>query len=308
MLRMLLPITTALALSACVPYRLGAADLLETNAQVAGRGGLIRTGMFIRQAAPARYEVSEENVPAAWGPFALTRVESDPTRPLVVFCGGSAFRQDVRGAVTAQALSLHGDVWLFDYPGYGRSSGRGTPDEFDALVPALAARIDRAFTEGRSGDLVLWGHSFGAGVCARLAAAVRRPSSLVLLGAFQNYEAVVRARAVRAAGPLGRLVRPMIAPDVPRTDIAVTLADYGGAIVVAASREDRVVPFSASSALGRRLRTSGRRAQVIVFETGEHVRFQDWPDFQARMAEALGSARTQAPQHARDLWGGAGPT
>jgi len=295
MIRTSLLVMTALVLGACVPYRLGAADLLNTNAQIAARGETIAPGVPIRQAAPAdAFRVSEEGVPAPWGEIALTRVESDPGRPLIVFCGGNAFRQDVRGAITARALSRVGDVWLFDYPGYGRSAGRGAPDEFDALVPALAARIERAFAEGRSGDLVFWGHSFGGGTCSRLAAAVKRPSSLVLVGAFQTFEAVVRARANRLAGPLGRLLRPAIAADVPDTDIVRTLAGYEGPIVVAASRADAVVPFSASAALARRLQTARLRAEFVTFDAGDHVRFQDWPNLHARVARGLAAAPSPA--------------
>lgn len=140
-------VTAAVALSGCVPYRLGAVDLLETNEQIADRGTAVRSGPSIRGTLSERYAVIEETLATPKGTLALTRLERDPRRPLVVFCGGSAFRQDVRGAATAEALTAHGDVWLFDYPGYGRSGGRGAPEEFDAVIPAVAARIDQAYAD-----------------------------------------------------------------------------------------------------------------------------------------------------------------
>ena len=108
----------------------------------------------------------------------------------------------------------------------------------------------------------------------------------------------MRARAARAAGPLGRLIRPVIAPDVPRTDMVRTLADYDGPIIVAASRNDQVVPYRASAELARSLRAVNRRAELVSFETGEHVAFQTWPGFKTRLAQALaqtGAARTPGP-------------
>ncbi len=291
MLRLLVVAAGALALAACVPYRLGAADLLDTNALAAARGDVITPGTPLREAAPAPYRVSEERVAAPFGAIALTRVESDPRRPLVLFCGGSGFRQEVRGAVSARALSAHGDVWLFDYPGYGASGGSGAPAEFDALVTALAARIDAAYAQGRSGDLVLWGHSFGGGVCARLSAAVRTPSTLVLVGAFQSYPEVVRARANRLVGPLGRLIKPVIAPDMPDADIVQVLRHYRGGVLVAASREDVTVPFAASARLAERLRASNLRTELLAFEGGDHVAFEEWADFEPRMRRALATAR-----------------
>jgi pimeloyl-ACP methyl ester carboxylesterase len=54
-----------------------------------------------------------------------------------------------------------------------------------------------------------------------------------------------------------------------------------------ASRQDLVVPFGASADLARRLQAPGRRVELIAFETGDHVHFQDWPAFEARIARAL---------------------
>lgn len=296
--RSLLCVVWMLALGGCVSYRLGANDLLEPNSQLAARGEAAPRPTPMTRAIPPPFTVTEESLAADFGRVALTRVESDPLKRLIVFCGGSAFRQDVRGALTARELVPFGDVWTFDYPGYGRSDGSADPAEFDALTRSLARRIDAAFTDGRRGRLVFWGHSFGGGVCAKLAAAVGTPSDLVLVGAFQDYQSVVRARARRLAGPLGLLIRPVIAADVPNPDIVETLGDYEGGIVLAAIREDVVVPFSASADLERRLRMLGKRTRLVSFTGGDHVRFYEAEDFEPGMRRALEGVMAKAPSRA----------
>lgn len=286
---------SALLLGGCVPYRLSGSDLLEPNAQLLARGQAVPRPAPMTQAIPAPYRVTEERLAAGFGEIALTRVETDPDKPLIVFCGGSAFRQDERGAFTTRQLVPFGDVWTFDYPGYGRSDGGAQPAEFDALTRSLAARIDAAFAGERRGPLVFWGHSFGGGACARLAAAVRTPSDLVLVGAFRDYQSAVRARARRLVGPLALLVRPVIAPDVPNADMVETLRAYDGDVVVAAIREDRIVPFSASAELERALRSLGKRTQLVTFTGGDHVRFYAARDFLPRMRRALEAAGVRSP-------------
>jgi fermentation-respiration switch protein FrsA (DUF1100 family) len=168
------------------------------------------------------------------------------------------------------------------------------------LTRTLAARVDAAFAGERRGRLVFWGHSFGGGACARLAAAVRTPSDLALVGAFRNYQSAVRTRARRLVGPLAVLVRPVIGADVPNADMVETLRAYQGAVIVAAIRDDEIVPLSASAQLERALRQAGKRTRLLVFTGGDHVRFHAADDFEPRMREALSGIGVGASTPAAD--------
>lgn len=276
----------ALALSGCVT--LDGDRLLPTDKQILGAGGFIRPGLPMKQArlAPG-YTVTEEVLTADFGRLALTRVESDPAKPLIVHCGGNTFRQDVVGAGAVEQMVPFGDVWMFDYPGFGRSGGDPGRVAFDALNRALSKRIDAAFASGRTGDLVFWGHSFGGGPCARLAATVRMPSHIVLMATFRDYDTVARAHVKRRIGPLSPLIRTPLAPDVPDLDIVDALSAYKGAVIALAARDDRVVPYAVTVDLERRLRTAGRRTKLVTFPTADHSRFLQAPGFRVRVQAAL---------------------
>lgn len=296
-----LALVGVLAVGGCVT--LGGDELLQSDQELIRAGGSIRPGLPMKQMRlPPGYAVTEEFLAADFGRVALTRVESDPSRPLIVFCGGNAFRQDVAGAGDAEQLIAFGDVWTFDYPGFGRSQGEASPAAFEALTRTLSERIDAAFRNGRTGDLVFWGHSFGGGACAELAAAVRTPSHIVLMAAFRDWRAVVRAQAKRFTGPLASLVKPRIAENVPDLDVVEALGDYRGAILVLASRSDRLVPFAVTAELERTLRAAGRRTKLVSFPSADHGRFLHTPGFRTTMQGALAeagvgasAARGQAP-------------
>lgn len=277
-------LAVALLLGGCVPYRLGAADALNTNAQLQSQGVVLRGRPVSPEVTGPAYVITPETLQAGFGDIALTRVESDPARPLIVFCGGNLERQDVRGAMRFQELSPFGDVWLFDFPGYGRTEGQGTPADFAALNAALARRIDQAYAPGgRTGDLVFWGLSFGGGVCAKLAATVRTPSHVVLVATFPNFETVVKTRA----GPVGWLVRPVIGADLLNIDVVETLADHEGAIAVVAALDDQTVPYRASLQLQRALAARGRRTRMVTLDSAVHADIQKAPAFRPALQEAF---------------------
>lgn len=283
--RTLLLAATALGLAACISYRLDGSEVLNTDAQLRAEGFTTTRGRPVEQAALGpTFRITRETVPTSYGGVALTRAESDPGRPLLVFCGGNLFRQETRGAGTLQELAAFGDVWLFDYPGYGGSPGQAAVAEFAELRTALARRIDAAHaTGGRAGDLVFVGHSFGGGVCAGLAGAVRTPSHTVLVGAFRDYASVVRARA----GVFRPFVRPDIADDVPDTDIAEALRGYGGQVIAVTAAGDRTVPLSAARELVSDLRAQGGRATLVVLPGAEHVDVFRMPAFKAELRAAF---------------------
>lgn len=282
---------SVLALGGCHSYRLSGVDLVPTDQRLAASG--YRLGPAQPLADVGRrlgLSVTEEGLQAPFGRVALTRFEHAQPRPLIVFCGGNMFRRAVTGPKIVELLAPHGDVWIFDYPGYGDTAGSGRPDEFNALGGVMAARVDRAFAEGRPGGLAFWGHSLGGTVCGDLAGRSATPSNIVLVATFQNFDQVVRAGATARAGPLGVLVRPVLDGDLPTFDIARSLDGYGGTAVVVAARDDATVPYLASARLEQALRRQGVATRLIAIPTGNHSRIHETPGLLAQVREALDAA------------------
>ena len=234
--------------------------------------------------------VTEETIGAPFGPIALTRFEHAQIRPLIVFCGGNMFRRELGGQRIVSLLEPLGDIWIFDYPGYGDSAGEGRPEQFATTGQAIAARVDRAFAEGRTGGLAFWGHSLGGTVCADIADRTEMASDIVLVSTFQSFEQVVRAGAAARAGPLGMLVRPVLDEDLPTYDIGRSLNGYAGTVVVVGARDDNTVPFLATARLEQALSREGVVTRMIAIPTGDHSRIHETPGLVPRIAEALREA------------------
>ncbi|MBI2249281.1 MAG: alpha/beta fold hydrolase [Brevundimonas diminuta] len=120
-------------------------------------------------------------LPYARGQLATTRLSStkDDQAPLILFCGGNMFRQSAYGGLVGGQLAAFGDVLLFDYPGYGASTGASDIAGMKAAVAAMAARA-RAIADREQRRLILWGHSLGGTVCAE--GAVNAKADVLVLG------------------------------------------------------------------------------------------------------------------------------
>lgn len=217
----------------------------------------------------------------------MVEVLSAPTRPLIVFCGGNSFAENMDGASLVTALIPFGDVVLFDYPGLGESTGNGTRDEYFDTLDVVATRVT-TLSGQRSGKLVFWGHSLGAGFCAALAAKVRQPSVTVLAGAFDTVEDAANGLKNRAVW-YGVLLDPKAGPDVLDFGITARLARYTDPILLLASKADNVIPINVSHQLAKRLEQTGHEVHSIILEKAGHGSLHNDDTFPAKMAQALAS-------------------
>lgn len=115
-------------------------------------------------------------------------IDAGPNRPVLLWCHGNAgnisHRLENIRRLTQRGIS----VFIFDYRGYGRSTG--VPSEAGWYQDALASYDylihDRRISPER---LILFGRSLGSGVAGEVA--VRRPSAgLIVEGAFPSIQAM----------------------------------------------------------------------------------------------------------------------
>jgi hypothetical protein len=150
-------------------------------------------------------------------------------------------------------------VLIFDYRGYGRSTGR--PSEPGLQRDAMAAweylTRERGIAPGR---IVLFGESLGGGVAAWLAAQVDgagRPGSLVLASSFTS--APELAADVYPWLPTRGLVRL-------RYDTRAALANISCPVFVAHSPDDDIIPFHH----GQRLYDAAAEPRAFLKMAGGH--------------------------------------
>lgn len=158
------------------------------------------------------------------------------THGVVLFLHGNAGNISQRMDSIAMFHRLGYGVLIFDYRGYGRSSGK--PSETGLHRDAEAAWAHLTQQRGIPPErIVLFGESLGGAVAAWLAAgrgAQERPGALVLSSVFTSVPDL--AADLYPWLPVRWLARM-------RYDTAAALAQIRGPVLVAHSPEDEIVPF-----------------------------------------------------------------
>ncbi|MFH1069333.1 MAG: alpha/beta hydrolase [Candidatus Glassbacteria bacterium] len=181
-----------------------------------------------------------------------------PGRPVVLICHGNAGNISHRLEWLEPFIRRGYGALLFDYRGYGRSTGR--PSEEKLAQDATAAYDFLVRDKGVSPrSLILFGRSIGAAPVVRLA--IERPcGKIVLEGAFTNGRDM--ARKVFGLLPLHYFMKY-------RWDISGRIGKVRVPVLIIHGTRDRVVPFE----LGRRLAEAGN-AELVSFwavEGGDHL-------------------------------------
>ena len=124
----------------------------------------------------------------------LGHPQEDPRRPVVIYCHGNGADLSRLADVAHLFYQMGWDVLLFDYRGYGRSQGSFKDLNEEGLAKdAQAAWAYVASRKVPATRVLIWGHSLGSSVAARLAAQ-RGCAGLILEGAFPSLHAIGRSR------------------------------------------------------------------------------------------------------------------
>lgn len=189
-------------------------------------------------------------------------VDADPQGPargLVIFFHGNAGNIGHRLDYLRMFHDLGLATLIFDYRGYGLSSGR--PSEAGTHLDAAAAWRHATQTLGVDARrIVLFGESLGGGVAAQLAAETR-PGALVLASTFTSVP------------DLGAELYPLLPVRLlarVRYDTLARLSRIACPVLVIHSRNDDIIPF----AHGRRLFEAARAPkQLLEIEGGHNTGF-----------------------------------
>jgi uncharacterized protein len=180
---------------------------------------------------------------------------ADP-RAIVLIAHGNGGNLSHRSELLELLNELGVSAMIFDYRGYGRSSG--SPTEAGILADARAARRWLAERAGvRETDVVLFGESLGGGVMVDLAAA-DGARALVLESTFTSLPDVAAYHYPWL--PVRLLMRT-------RLNSAAKIAAYHGPLLQIHGDADTIIPL----AIGRRLfDAAGEPKQLVVIPGGDH--------------------------------------
>ncbi len=194
--------------------------------------------------------------------------EPETPRGVVLVCNGNAGSIENRLGLARTLVDEGLGVLLFDYRGYGASSGR--PDEQGLYFDAVAA-YDVLVERGWEGRIAAWGESLGAAVALELA--LRRPlRGLCLHAPFGSLPAV--AAEHYAWLPVGLLLRARYANDEK-------IAGLDAPLLVLHGSRDRIVPIAHGRAL---FEHAPEPKQLVEFDAGHN----DDPFRSAEVRAAVG--------------------
>jgi pimeloyl-ACP methyl ester carboxylesterase len=194
-------------------------------------------------AAPPGYAVLDVAVPGigVMRDFWLPPAAGQPV--VVFFHGNAAATTSLRDIGTA--LHRHGwGVLLAAYPGYSANPGAPTENSLMADARATIAAVPRG------SRVIVWGHSLGSGVAARMAAE-GRAAGLVLESPFT---------ALPAIGAMRYPYIPVRLLMLDQFDTQALVDRIKVPVLIFHSTDDDVVPFAMGQTLAREL---GPRASFV---------------------------------------------
>jgi pimeloyl-ACP methyl ester carboxylesterase len=169
---------------------------------------------------------------------------------------------------------LNLDLYMIDYRGYGKSSGRNQSEA--QLHADVRAAWDHVAPRYAGRTRVIFGRSMGSGLAAHLAAELQ-PELTVLVTPYTSM--IQLAREHYAWVPIALLRYPL------RTDAA--LARVKTPVFIAHGTEDTLIDPSHARALAR----IAPQVELLIVPGARHGDLHRFPDYLNRLSAALGRAR-----------------
>ena len=243
-----------------------------------------RSLLYHPRAWPADFAIPEQApVEEAWftaedgtkihGLFA----EHKNPKGVALVCHGNAGNvADRVGSLTILNQSHQLSVLMFDYRGFGKSSGK--PDEQGLYMDARAARKWLAERAGcHESDIIVMGRSLGGAVAVDLAAN-DGAKALVLASTFTSMPEVAKQHAKLL--PTGLMM-------TQRLDSLSKIENYSGPLLQSHGLDDQLIPIE----IGRKLHAAAPGKKRFIEVEGGHNAPQS-PEYRQALDELLDSLKS----------------
>jgi len=195
---------------------------------------------------------------------------SPSPKQVILYFHGNAGNLASWGELASQISErTNSDVWIMDYPGFGKSSPR-LPKNEKVLLEMGRALIER-IRDARPGlPLYLYGRSIGSGVASALARS-EKVEGLILEAPYTSLRA------------LAKRLYPLVPGFVLRFDLDNTrLADSPEPreLLIIHGTDDEIIPFSFGETLALRL---AERTQFMTIQGGHHNDLAEFPEYWGRL-------------------------
>ncbi|WP_146158506.1 alpha/beta hydrolase [Enhygromyxa salina] len=236
-----------------------------------------------------RVEITTEDGQTLVGWFLPAEPAPGVERPawVVLYCHGNAGNIGGRINVLSGLRELGLAVLIFDYRGYGESTGRPTVDgtRLDVLATWRYLVDERGYDPS---EIVMWGRSLGGAVAidqaARVSKAGMPPAALIVESSFTSTMDI--GKQVYPWLPVGWFERKL---DYPSRELIATV---NSPVLIAHSSADELIPASHGQALEAAAEAgAATRIAFVELDGGHNDGHLTEPRFIPTVAEFLGAGR-----------------
>ena len=211
-----------------------------------------------------------------WTDFGNDRIHSllfkaEDSRGVILYFHGNAGSLENWGEVAERLCrELHWDVWIFDYPGYGKSTGRIKSQQ--QLLDLAQTLFNEVKKEYPGKEIVIFGRSIGSGPALHLARE-NRISKLILETPYLSL-----ADIAKESYPY--LPIQILKYQMPSKEWIV---DVKAPILILHGTNDEVIPIHHAVDLAKLVKNS----QFVQFDGGYHNDLSDFKQYQVALKDFL---------------------
>ncbi|MBX3257499.1 MAG: alpha/beta fold hydrolase [Chitinophagaceae bacterium] len=197
--------------------------------------------------------------------------DHDPVKGVVLYFHGN-MKNIGRYAEYAGLFTGNGyEVWMVDYPGFGKSTGRLTEQKMYEYAEQLYLMAASRF---KANNIVIYGKSLGTGVAAWLAAK-KSSKQLILETPYYSFHSL--AAHYMPMYPVSKLIRL----ELP---VYKYISIVNAPVAVFHGTEDDVIPYSNAEKLKESLKPADH---FFTIENGAHNNLAGFPVFRQKLDSLL---------------------
>ena len=209
---------------------------------------------------------------------AYIRIKGTKKTPVIVFCHGNNGNMTLPGNQKKMKFLIKQgyEVFMFDYPGFGKSEGVPDEEKLYASLDAFISHLNDKYKISMT-DTVLWGHSLGSAVVIDTAAR-QNFKGVITEGAFTSTEEMKKytIENKRTGNPACLFLRDYIYKNIKITqkfDSKSKISRIKSPMLIMHGINDNQIPYAMSMEL------AGLKPDAITYfsETGDHNDY-DWQE------------------------------
>ncbi len=202
----------------------------------------------------------------------------DSAKGVVLYFHGNTENVNHYANVTNSFTKQGYEVWMIDYPGFGKSTGELTEAAMYQQGLELYKMSRSRFSPSQ---IIIYGRSMGSGVAAQLAS-IRDCKRLILETPYYSLPSV--AARYFWMYPVDQMIKYKLPTNEFLVNVTAPVTIFHGT-------EDEVIPYTNASKLKQVLKAQD---EFITIDGGSHNNLNSYPQLQSRIQRILDPAFTSA--------------